>query len=360
MFSTTSTKGGGTRFTRTKATVTTTKKSDAGPEQDTPTVRQRLAEARKTGVLDLRSLELKGLPVDAERLKNITALLLGDNRLTAVPDLKFFPRLTYLDISQNKISSIPTSLADLADLEILDVEGNAEVEDKLPPAVRVLVDRGRLAVLGGAGNVTADDVGGVAVEESDGSSEPESEKEEAWRKDYYDTDDEAEVEEGGYEDDEEPGMAVDSNSDNDDNDNSRQETVTTDHLDTEFQLFLHRIEGLDTESGSEFTSEYRKRWSSGDPSFVRYVAKRYGADAGKETTRGVVGKRAKDRRKAGGDAAAGDSDGDDEAPSSRGGKRLVDKNAKRQMDYARKSKEKFVKQDVKAGRKSKSAKMDIA
>ncbi|RKO85069.1 hypothetical protein BDK51DRAFT_38528 [Blyttiomyces helicus] len=64
------------RQTRTKATFVATQKAVAGPEEDTPTVRQRLAEARKTGVLDLRHLGLSQIPVDATKLAGLTALLL--------------------------------------------------------------------------------------------------------------------------------------------------------------------------------------------------------------------------------------------------------------------------------------------
>lgn len=66
----------GTRKTRSKATYAATKKTGAAPEEDTPTVRQRLAEARRSGVLDLRGLNLANIPVDAEKLSKISALLL--------------------------------------------------------------------------------------------------------------------------------------------------------------------------------------------------------------------------------------------------------------------------------------------
>ncbi|KAI8818535.1 uncharacterized protein EV422DRAFT_621728 [Fimicolochytrium jonesii] len=354
----------GHRRTRTKATFAASKKTEAAPEEDTPTVRQRIAEARKTGVLDLRSLNLGKLPVAAEKLSDLLALLIGQNRLTSLPNglSTLFPRLTYLDASANKITSIPSSISDLDDLEILDLEDNPDIPRQLPASVRALVEMGRLAVLTGSPSVTAEDVeaGAEGDDTNDDSELFESddagteEKGTAWRKEYYDTDDEAEGEDGGYSD-EDGSEDADNASDIADNlsDLSLESVdapppLAVDSLTTEFALFTHRVEALEN---STIENKLKRAWRAGDAILVRYVAKRYAADAGKEVTRGVVGGKS-------GRSSRQVSDEDDNAEE--GGKPvkpLRDRNAKRQMEYARKDKERAVKRDVQAGRRSKAGAM---
>ncbi|KAI8908729.1 hypothetical protein DFJ77DRAFT_473111 [Powellomyces hirtus] len=370
---------GGHRRTRTKATFAATKKGTAGPEEDTPTVRQRIAEARKSGVLNLRGLNLPSLPVAAEKLDNVSALLLGQNRLTSVPNNlpTLFPDLTYLDLSWNKLSSsLPATLAELTDLEVLDVEGNTELSTQLGPALRRLVDMSKLAVLTGDTNVSTRDLhlGETSATDESEHDDDQTEEQPAWRKDYYDTDDEeeAKLEEGGYEDDNDIAT-----SDNRSEGSIEGDTtpLTVDNLTTEFALLMHRIAGLEND---ELTAAFKKRWRSGDPVFVRYVAKRYAADAGKAVTHGIVGYRKKDRKQQsqsflnvpgsadelrtssspaaswhGSDESDASDDDAESAP-----KPLKDRSAKKQIDYARKEKERAVKAGVKAGRKTKGMVMD--
>ncbi|KAJ3008268.1 hypothetical protein HKX48_008672 [Thoreauomyces humboldtii] len=353
MFSSTSTSGkGGTRYTRTKSTFQASKKTNAGAEEDTPTVRQRISEARKTGVLNLRGLDLANLPVAAEKLENLSALLLGQNRLAQVPNglASFFPSLTYLDLSGNRISSWG-NLADLSDLEVLDLEANPELSiNQIPSTLRRLADVGKLAIIVGDANVTARDVAGAdgTTSESDGNGEDNAE-EPAWRKDYYDTDDEAEEEEGGYAD-------GDASDDDNRSDRSLESNVSdvqmVENLQTEFGLFIHRIADLDNDT---ILGAFRRRWKAGDGTFVRYVAKRYAADAGKAVTRGIVGSRKKDRRTTG-EESASRTVTDDEEESTRP---IKDKNAKKQIHYARQDKERAVKTDIKAGRASKASQASV-
>ncbi|KAJ3164356.1 hypothetical protein HDU88_005454 [Geranomyces variabilis] len=376
----TNSKSGG-RYTRTKATFAASKKSNAAPEEDTPTVRQRIGEARKSGVLNLRGLNLPALPIAAENLNNLSALLLGQNRLTAVPNNlpTLFPNLTYLDLSWNKISSVPAALAELDGLEVLDVEGNTELSTTLPPTMRRLIDNGKLAVLTGTERITLNDIRDAGESESEEESGTEEQTEQAaWRKDYYDTDDEAEAEEGGYAD--ENSSNEDTGSGNDDDyeglhTNMAGLSVHAETLNNEFSLFMHRIIALESDA---LENGFRKRWRAAEPVFVRYIAKRYAADAGKATTRGVVGSRTKDRKQqllavggggatGGGGSTAGSTrslsdagswngtdDGTEDGDGEENAKPLKDRNRKRQVEYARKEKERAVKGDVKAGRKTKA------
>ncbi|KAI9202319.1 uncharacterized protein BJ171DRAFT_514707 [Polychytrium aggregatum] len=132
----------GTRPTRTKATNLASSQA-VDPNSDTPTVRQRIAEARRSGLLDLRSLNLTSIPPEACKLQNATHVLLGSNNIRTIPvDLhKMFPNLEALDLSSNRLSSIPPGLAMLDDLEILDLEGNPDLSENLPPAFGPLEDR---------------------------------------------------------------------------------------------------------------------------------------------------------------------------------------------------------------------------
>ncbi|KAJ3161390.1 hypothetical protein HDU86_007172 [Geranomyces michiganensis] len=380
----------GGRYTRTKATFAASKKSNAAPEEDTPTVRQRIGEARKSGVLNLRGLNLPALPIAAENLSNLSALLLGQNRLSAVPNNlpTLFPNLTYLDLSWNKISSVPAALAELASLELLDVEGNAELSTTLPPTMRRLIDNGKLAVLTGTERITLKDVrdagdAGDSGQEESGTEEDAEQA--AWRKDYYDTDDEAEAEEGGYADEDSSNEDTGGGDDDDDDGESQLRSdmagmsIHAETFSDEFSLFMHRVVALESDA---LETGFRKRWRAGDPAFVRYIAKRYAADAGKATTRGVLGSRTKDRKQqqqqllsvAGGGARGGggsnagsarslsdagswngsDDGTEDGADGEENPKPLKDRNRKRQVEYARKEKERAVKGDVKAGRKSKA------
>ncbi|KAJ3170103.1 hypothetical protein HDU87_008820 [Geranomyces variabilis] len=386
----TNSKSGG-RSTRTKATFAASKKSNAAPEEDTPTVRQRIGEARKSGVLNLRGLNLPALPVAAENLSNLSALLLGQNRLTAVPNNlpTLFPNLTYLDLSWNKISSVPAALAELDGLELLDVEGNSELSSALPPTMRRLIDNDKLAVLTGTERITLKDVHDAGEGESEEESDTEEKTEPAaWRKDYYDTDDEADAEEGGYADEDSSNEDTGSGNDDDEDLHSNMAglSVHAETLNDEFSLFMHRIIALESDA---LENGFRKRWRAGEPVFVRYIAKRYAADAGKATTRGVVGSRTKDRKQqllavggggaaaAGGGGGGGSTAGSNRSPSDAGSwngtddgtedgadgeenaKPLKDRNRKRQVEYARKEKERAVKGDVKAGRKSKAQDQSI-
>ncbi|KNC98292.1 uncharacterized protein SPPG_06688 [Spizellomyces punctatus DAOM BR117] len=356
----------GQRETRTKATFAATKKTGAGPEEDTPTVRQRLSEARKTGVLDLRGLNLGNIPVDAEKLQNLSALLLGENRLTSIPaDLpSIFPRLTYLDLSFNKIQSVPNVLVDLQDLEVLDLEGNQDIPSQLPTAFRPLVEKGKLAVLRGEPDFSPSDVlneESFAAESEVEEVQEEGKPEPAWRKDYYDTDDEADHEEGGYEDDIEDQDSLDNKDTRSVTsiDSNLSDGLSTDNLRVEFKLFIHRVEDL--EEGDTLEARFRRRWGTGDPVFVRYISKRYRAEAGKPATHGLAGGRRKDRKNREGESRDSEVDDDhDRGSASEEEERpLKGRNAKRQVEYARKEKERSVKQGVKAGRKTKQSMMEV-
>lgn len=267
-----------------------------------------------------------------------------------------FPHLTYLDLSGNKIGNIPSTLAEVHDLEILDLEGNQDIGRRIPASLRPLIDMGKLAIFTEDANITAADM--EEVETSASEAEPEElfepgevkdrESEQAWRKEYYDTDEEAEVEEGGYEDEVEEEMVSGEPSDGS-AESAGSDTLATDNYKIEFKLFLHRVAGL-TESDT-LESTFRRRWGTGDAIFVRYIAKRYAADAGKQITHGAIGLRKKDRKGEEGSPKISDEEADSRSPK--------DKNAKRQRDYARKMKEREIGKDLQASRKSKGMRMDV-
>ncbi|KAJ3085650.1 Leucine-rich repeat-containing protein 57 [Quaeritorhiza haematococci] len=139
-----------TRQTRSKATFHVTK-LQIRRREETPTIKQRIAEAQKTGFLDLRHQGLTQIPQEALKLLNLRILLLGNNQLRSLPPNfdRIFPALTYLDLSNNRLSFVPPTLVNLDQLQILDLEGNHNNADNgwltLPAAFRPLL-ADRLAV----------------------------------------------------------------------------------------------------------------------------------------------------------------------------------------------------------------------
>ncbi|KAJ3072249.1 Leucine-rich repeat-containing protein 57 [Quaeritorhiza haematococci] len=139
-----------TRQTRSKATFHVTK-LQIRRQEETPTIKQRIAEAQKTGFLDLRHQGLTQIPQQALKLSHLRILLLGNNQLRSLPPNfdRLFPTLTYLDLSNNRLSFVPPTLVNLDQLQILDLEGNHNNTNNesltLPAAFRPLLGD-RLAV----------------------------------------------------------------------------------------------------------------------------------------------------------------------------------------------------------------------
>ena len=76
-------------------------------------------------MLDLSGNRLTSLPDSISRLANLQSLDLSDNQLTSLPDsISRLANLQILDLDHNKLTSLPDSIARLADLQILYLDGN--------------------------------------------------------------------------------------------------------------------------------------------------------------------------------------------------------------------------------------------
>ncbi|KAJ3220691.1 hypothetical protein HK099_004092 [Clydaea vesicula] len=170
----------GKRITRSKATDSSPKEK-VPKEEDTPLIRTRLAEARRSGFLDLRNLNLSQIPQEVLKLSEITTLLLGSNKLSSLPQqfAVLFPNLAFLDLSSNKITSVPKDLFDLENLEIVDIEGNNEAIKKLSnPSFDAIKEK--IAIFTGKGVNFEDDFsevrGSNSASESEGSEDEDDEE----------------------------------------------------------------------------------------------------------------------------------------------------------------------------------------
>ena len=62
-------------------------------------------------------MNVKALPEDINKLKNLKTIRLGNNKVEAIPEnLGYMESLTELDLSYNRLSSFPTSLSNLKDV----------------------------------------------------------------------------------------------------------------------------------------------------------------------------------------------------------------------------------------------------
>ncbi|KAJ3299352.1 hypothetical protein HK104_009204 [Borealophlyctis nickersoniae] len=360
----------GQRTTRSKATFAATQKSRADPAEDTPTVRQRLAEARKTGLLDLRGVGIAQLPVDAIKL-NLTALLLGNNKFTTIPSNlpSQYPHLAYLDFSQNRIQSIPNSLSDLQDLEVLDLEGNTELPDQLPTSFHPLIDSGKLAVLmggGGDAGMLEETASEISDEEQDyGDVASAREKAEFYTSDDEDVpqDSDEDNPRGRYSAFLEAPATADNRSDRSNrserSNRSVSSNIDTENLRTEARLFFSRIAALDNH---RIESTFKKRWNAGDSTFVKYIARRYGQEAGKAVVKPsgrsasplVVGRETLRGRRED-ESGAEDTDGTDDVGSADEAPIAGMRFRKKQIGLMRKVKERALKHEVQGGRKVKES-----
>ncbi|KAJ3111830.1 Sperm flagellar protein 2 [Phlyctochytrium bullatum] len=223
------------------------------------------------------------LPADATKLDEITALLLGDNKLTAVPTnlANTFPKLVYLDLSRNNISTIPASLAELEDLEILDLSGNEALRGSSAPTGFGPV-RHKVAVF----------IDDEATQDYNEASETQN---------------------------------VDANTAGVESVNKERHQLLEGVADEARRFFRHLDKLADHD---ELESYFRRRLAAKDPNFIKYILRRYSDEA-----------------------SSGDEDDDDDTE----GSAIRRKELKDQMGYARKEKERYVKDGRKAGRKSKAS-----
>ncbi|RKO85068.1 hypothetical protein BDK51DRAFT_26713, partial [Blyttiomyces helicus] len=295
----------------------------------------------------------------------------GNNLFRTIPNFlpQTFPHLTYLDFSHNKILAVPPNLSDLEDLELLDVEGNTELPSQLPPTLRSLVDMGKLMVF----HEPPEDLDvEMDVDEDEDAEKPKPKKSE-----YYETDeeDEDDDEDGGGVGMERGGsrgsvkmertgssrgtlapewagsltvvaMARTASASSVAS-SAGLEPLSTDALREEARLFFARVVAAED---AELESTLRRRWAVGDAALVKYVARRYAQEAGKPIVVGGGGPRRGTPREGRSDdeGSVEGGESDDEALVAR-------KAASRQVDFARKVKERNLKQELREGRKMKAS-----
>ena len=91
--------------------------------------RSVIVNASRTGRLDLHGLSLESVPTDIFTqpllLDNLTSLDLSQNKLKTLPaDLSRFPKLKELLLDDNQLTSLPISLCDCASLRSVCIDGN--------------------------------------------------------------------------------------------------------------------------------------------------------------------------------------------------------------------------------------------
>ncbi|KAJ3393320.1 hypothetical protein HDU84_002115 [Entophlyctis sp. JEL0112] len=232
---------------------------DALHSQLSKTVKQRIAEAVRSKILDLSSLGLSLLPEDAKLITDLRVLLLGANNFTAVPAnlANTFPSLEYLDLSHNSISSIPSTLADLPELRVLDLSENPGLAGSIVPAAYAPL-RHQLALF----------VDDENIEFKEDSQELKDESRRRVTEDDYENGDE------GSE-----GQADDSNGDDDDggSDMSRGSFRKQNDLLEDAALSLHKFLRMvkELEDAADLQSLFSRLAAAKDPIFFKYLSKRY-------------------------------------------------------------------------------------
>jgi Leucine-rich repeat (LRR) protein len=98
-------------------------------------LQRHLENARKSRILQLKSVGLKQIPVQLEEVAEILRHLdFSSNRIQSLPPfIGRFSALKQLHLSGNQLTALPEELGDLQTLETLSVDGNALTE--LPSAL---------------------------------------------------------------------------------------------------------------------------------------------------------------------------------------------------------------------------------
>ncbi|KAJ3206891.1 hypothetical protein HDU82_004237, partial [Entophlyctis luteolus] len=235
---------------------------DALHAQLSKTVKQRIAEAVRSKVLDLSSLGLSLIPEDAKLITDLRVLLLGSNNFTAVPAnlANNFPNLEYLDLSRNSISSIPSTLADLAELRVLDFSENPALAGTTVPAAYAPL-RHQLALF----------VDDESVEFKEDSNDLNDERR---RRDRVTDEDDSDID-----DEDSEGQAGDSDGDDDDGESnmSRGSYRKQNDLLEDAALSLHKFLRMvkDLEDAADLHSLFSRLAAAKDAMFFKYLSKRY-------------------------------------------------------------------------------------
>ncbi|ORY30485.1 hypothetical protein BCR33DRAFT_772169 [Rhizoclosmatium globosum] len=349
---------------QTKAVATNAAKASAHADllaqQDSKTVRQRVAEARRSAFLDLSSLNLSLLPEDVWDLDNLRALLLyvscfshfptksthphslpfktsGNNNFTAVPPnlANAFPQLQYLDMSQNQISHLPSNLSDMQDILVLDFSDNEGLAGSaLPPAygpirhrVAVFVDDESIEFLEpGTVRHARRATDEVTDEEEDNNNDDERNQDGG--DDQYGETDESDT----YHEEDDDEEEEDSFEESGDDDRFHERTIHKRHdLMEDVALKLRKFMRMvkDLEDATDLEGQFRRLLAEKDPIFVKYLSKRYHSEDG------ILS---------------------DDGDASDGAEYFARRKERKELDfYERKEKEKYVKGSRAVGRKMKAS-----
>lgn len=89
-------------------------------------VKNHLENAQRTGVFTLSKNSITEFPKDVEKVKgNIRSLDLSVNKLKSIPDyIGSFTNLKHVNLSSNRLNTLPQTIGDLRKLETLDVSSN--------------------------------------------------------------------------------------------------------------------------------------------------------------------------------------------------------------------------------------------
>lgn len=88
--------------------------------------KQHIDTAQKTGACQLKSLGLKEVPEELQKLKNLRTVDLSDNKIPQLPSwFVEFNNMKNLTINNSKLASLPEEFGQLKKLEVIHLCGNA-------------------------------------------------------------------------------------------------------------------------------------------------------------------------------------------------------------------------------------------
>jgi len=97
-----------------------------------------VTDAKKTKKVDLSHMQLKEIPEQVLKIKNLEYLNLSNNNITTIPSsISNLTSLKTLDLSSNQLISIPASISGCVELETLILSYNTNLQS-LPPSLTTL------------------------------------------------------------------------------------------------------------------------------------------------------------------------------------------------------------------------------
>lgn len=90
---------------------------------------QALKNPESVYILDLSKQKLESIPMDVFKFSNLEILVLSKNKIEQIPsEIKLLKNLKVLDLSRNKLVRVPAEIGQLINLEILILNQNAIYE----------------------------------------------------------------------------------------------------------------------------------------------------------------------------------------------------------------------------------------